>query len=397
MDKEDNILLEEYCYVRTKQKVSAPDVEKAWQRFEREHLTNKKVHKPLIRTLFYRYAAAVAVLLLLVIGGMGLWWTREGEQVVETCKTRKYIHEVMRQGDGLLVAFESTHAPQKILMGCDENSLRPIDRSISCKGVQADTVKAVFSCRAKAIMDIAMRTIITPRGKTYEVVLSDGSEVVLNADSKLVFPVNFEGNKERKVKLVGEAFFKVAKDSEHPFVVETPLLSTTVLGTEFDVRAYVDGSSKVTLLSGSVKVAKTGASLGKESVVLSPNQEVVLADNQSFDVLNLSDDAVRTVSWKEGLFVFRETPLLEAIKDIGRWYNVDVELTDNSLKTSTISLSMPRKVSLVDFVNSINLTNNLSAVLENGKIVICPKDASRRVNLFSLYDAHAVQADETIK
>lgn len=397
MDKEDNILLEEYCYVRTKQKVSAPDVEKAWQRFEREHLTNKKVHKPLIRTLFYRYAAAVAVLLLLVVGGMGLWWTREGEQVVETCKTRKYIHEVMHQGDGLLVAFESTHAPQKILMGCDENSLRPIDRSISCKGVQADTVKAVFSCRAKAIMDIAMRTIITPRGKIYEVVLSDGSEVVLNADSKLVFPVNFEGNKERKVKLVGEAFFKVAKDSEHPFVVETPLLSTTVLGTEFDVRAYVDGSSKVTLLSGSVKVAKTGASLGKESVVLSPNQEVVLADNQSFDVFNLSDDAARTVSWKEGLFVFRETPLLEAIKDIGRWYNVDVELTDNSLKASTISLSMSRKVSLADFVNSINLTNNLSAVLENGKIVICLKDASRRVNLFSLYDAHAVQADETIK
>lgn len=92
-------------------------------------------------------------------------------------------------------------------------------------------------------------------------------------------------------------------------------------------------------------------------------------------------------------FSFHSTPLLEAIGDIGRWYNVDVEITDNSLKESTISLSMPRNVSLEDFVNSINLTKNLSAVLENGKILICPKNASKSTKLFSLYDALAEKQD----
>ena len=390
MDKEDNMLLEEYNYIRTKQKVKAPDVEKAWQRFEREHLGEQKAHKTIRRSMFYRYAAAIAIFLLLTIGGVGLWWSNGGEQVVETYNTRKYIHQVMENGNGLLTAFESTRAPQKILMGSNEQTLKPIEHALSSKEVNADTLKAVFACRSKLILDIATRTIVTPRGKTYEVVLSDGSQVVLNADSKLTFPVNFEGKDERKIKLVGEAFFKVAKDTEHPFIVETPQVSTTVLGTEFDVKAYADGSTKVVLLNGSVKVNKIEKTTDKEAIVLTPGQEALLSSNtQILDVVNLGEDAARAIKWKDGIFAFQSTPLLDAIKDIGRWYNVDVEVTDQSLKTATISLNIPRKVSVEDFVNSINLTHNLSAALEKGKIVICPKSASQGIKLFSLYDAHA--------
>lgn len=392
MDKEDDMLLEEYSYIRTKQKVNAPDVEKAWQRFEREHLGEQKAHKAIRRKLFYRYAAAIAIFVILAIGSGCLWWSSGGEQVVETYNTRKYIHQVMKNGNGLLTAFESTHTSQKIMMGSNEQNLKPIEHAVSSKEVNADTLKAIFSYRGSMILDIATRTIVTPRGKTYEVVLSDGSHVVLNADSRLTFPVNFEGKDERKVKLVGEAFFKVAKDAEHPFIVETPQVSTTVLGTEFDVKAYADGAAKVVLLSGSVKVNKTGKATDKEAVVLTPGQEVLLSsDTQILDVTNLGEDAVRATKWKDGLFAFHSTPLLEAIKDIGRWYNVDVEVTDQSLKTSTISLNIPRKVSLEDFVNSINLTHNLSAALEKGKIVICPKSASQGIKLFSLYDPRAAK------
>lgn len=388
MDKEDNMLLEEYSYVRTKQKEEAPDVRKAWQRFECEHLQKQRLHKSIWHNLLYRYAAAIAVFLILAIGSTGLWWLKGGEQIVEKYKTRKYIHQV-QNGNGMLVAFESTTAPQKILMGCDEKPLKEIDKNFSCKCAKGDTVKAVFFCSAKQIMNIATRTIVTPRGKTYDVVLSDGSEVVLNADSKLIFPVSFEECKDRKVKLIGEAFFKVSKDSAHPFIVETPQLTTTVLGTEFDVKAYTDGSSRVTLLNGAVRISKVGAFSDKESTILSPGQEAVLIKNQFLEITNQGENAMLAVKWKDGFFSFHSTPLLEAIGDIGRWFNVDVELTDNSLKTSTISLSMPRNVSLEDFVNSINLTKNLSAVLEKGKILICPKSASQSVKLFSLYDALA--------
>lgn len=387
MDKEDNMLLEEYSYIRTMQKEKAPDIKEAWQRFERKHLGKQKAHRTIYRNLFYRYAAAIAVFLILALGGTGLWWLKGGEQIVEKYKTRKYIHQV-QNGNGMFVAFESTAAPQKIMMGCDGKPLKEVDKNFSCKEAKGDTAQAVFFCHANQILNIATRTIITPRGKIYNVVLSDGSEVVLNADSKLIFPVSFEGSKDRRVKLVGEAFFKVSKDSEHPFVVETPRLSTTVLGTEFDVRAYTDGYSRVTLLSGSVEISSD-----KESTVLVPGQEAILARNQYFDISNLGENVIRAIKWKEGFFSFHSTPLLEAIGDIGRWYNVDVEITDNSLKESTISLSMPRNVSLEDFVNSINLTKNLSAVLENGKILICPKNASKSTKLFSLYDALAEKQD----
>lgn len=390
MDKKDNLLLEEYRYVRTKQQVRTPDVKKAWQQFEHEHIMDRKA-KARHRIMFYRYAAAIAILLVLTMGAIGLWWTQGGEQVMETYNTRKYIHQVMEKGDGLLTTFESTRAPQKILMGCSGKPLKPIEHSISCNEASVDTAKAVFY--AQNILDIAEKTIVTPRGKTYKVVLSDGSLVVLNADSKLVFPVHFNGKSERKVKLVGEAFFQVTKDAEHPFIVETPQVSTTVLGTEFDVKAYADGSSKVTLLSGSVKVCKTGATADKGGLVLTPGQEMLLSsDTQAMEVLNLGENAKRAIKWKNGTFSFHSTPLLEAIKDMGRWYNVDVEISDNSLKTETITLEISRRISLEDFVNSINITHNLSAVLENGKIVICPKSASQGIKLCSLYPP--IQEDE---
>lgn len=396
MDKEDNLLLEEYCYIRTKQKVKEPDVKKAWQQFEDEHILKRKWKKPRKATMFYRYAAAIAALFIFTIGGIAIWWHSGGEQIVENNMTRKYIQQVEQQGNELLVAFESNHAPQQIMLGCNDNVPKPIKKSVTCKTIKADTTKAVVIVEAKKILDIATRTLITPRGKTYTILLSDGTEVVLNADSKLVFPTNFNGKKERKVKLLGEAFFKVAKDAKHPFIVETASIRTTVLGTEFNMKAYADESLKITLLSGSIKITKINPIKEKEeSVILIPNQEMTLADNHVLKVSSLGDKATHCVKWKEGFFSFHSTPLFDAIQDIGRWYNVNVEVTDDSLKKETITLTIPRHVSLEEFVNSINITKNLSAILQNGKIIICPKDARQSIKFFSLCEAHPIETEHT--
>ena len=82
---------------------------------------------------------------------------------------------------------------------------------------------------------------------------------------------------------------------------------------------------------------------------------------------------------------------MEAIQEMGRWYNVGVEISDNSLIKETITLEISRKVSLEDFVNSINLTHNLSAILDHGKIIICPKSASQGINCFTVYEAQNVR------
>lgn len=388
MDNEDKLLIQEYCYIRTKQEHKAPDVKKAWDQFEHEHIMKKQNLKAKRRVMLWRYAAAIAIILVMAMGGIGIWWAEGGKLVVENYNTRKYIEQREAKGKEKLVAFESTKGPQTILI-MDENCLNPTE-STTKKTEKADTLHHKVLAAA-GILDVAFRKVITPRGKTFEVTLSDGTQVTLNADSKFTYPANFLGKSERIVQLEGEAFFKVAKDAKHPFIVVTPSITTTVLGTKFVVKAYAEENPQVTLLSGSVKVNKTGAPSAK-SVILTPKQQLQLSsDTHTMDVLNVGDQAFLSLKWKDDIFSFNHTPLMEAIQEMGRWYNVGVEISDNSLIKETITLEISRKVSLEDFVNSINLTNNLSAILDQGKIIICPKSASQGINCFTIYEAQNVR------
>ena len=388
MDNEDKLLIQEYCYIRTKQEHKAPDVKKAWDQFEHEHIMKKQNLKAKRRVMLWRYAAAIAIILVMAMGGIGIWWAEGGKLVVENYNTRKYIEQREAKGKEKLVAFESTKGPQKILI-MDENCLNPTEGTTK-KTEKADTLHHKVLAAA-GILDVAFRKVITPRGKTFEVTLSDGTQVTLNADSKFTFPANFLGKPERIVQLEGEAFFKVAKDAKHPFIVVTPSITTTVLGTEFVVKAYAEDNPQVTLLSGSVKVSKTGAPSAK-SVILTPKQQLQLSsDTHTMDVLNVGDQAFLSLKWKDDIFSFNHTSLMEAIQEMGRWYNVGVEISDNSLIKETITLEISRKVSLEDFVNSINLTHNLSAILDDGKIIICPKSASQGINCFTIYEAQNVR------
>ena len=128
------------------------------------------------------------------------------------------------------------------------------------------------------------------------------------------------------------------------------------------------------------KIGATSA----QSVILTPKQQLHLtSDTHTMSVLNVGDQAFLSLKWKDDMFSFYHTPLMEAIQG--------VEISDNSLIKETITLEISRKVSLEDFVNSINLTNNLSAILDQGKIIICPKSASQGINCFTIYAAQDVR------
>jgi transmembrane sensor len=164
---------------------------------------------------------------------------------------------------------------------------------------------------------VAWNTISTPRGGQYNIKLADGSMVWLNSASSITFPTLFKGNR-REVQITGEVYFEVAKNAAKPFFVKSGGQTVQVLGTHFNVNAYADEPGiRTTLLEGSIRINTTS-----EARVLKPGQQVVVTGSSiAFErAPNLS----AATAWKDGLFVFDDTDLPQLMRQIARWYNVDI-------------------------------------------------------------------------
>ena len=180
---------------------------------------------------------------------------------------------------------------------------------------------------------VEMVTKHNPPGQKTKVYLSDGSTVFLNSDSKIEYPADFVAN--RQIFLEGEAFFTVNKDSLHPFMVVAKGISTTALGTSFNVSTFVeDERVKVTLISGQIKVNKVGT---VDHLVLNPGEESILSEQeQGFHKKQV--DVNKSILWVEGILTFENTPFHEVVKLLERWYGVDIEIrgkTSRSLCSGT--------------------------------------------------------------
>lgn len=163
---------------------------------------------------------------------------------------------------------------------------------------------------------ISYNTIATPRGGQYRLELSDGTRVWLNAASSLRYPVQF-GAAGREVELTGEAYFEVAKNAARPFRVKANGSEVVVLGTHFNVNAYADEpATRTTLLEGSVKVLAGG-----RSDLLVPGQQ---ADIKSGSIAVTNADTDKAIAWKEGYFQFGGSSLQEVMRQLMRWYDIDV-------------------------------------------------------------------------
>ncbi len=169
--------------------------------------------------------------------------------------------------------------------------------------------------------EILYNTITTPRGGQYQLILADGTKVWLNAASSLHFPTSFVG-KERKVTLTGEGYFEVAKNSAMPFKVDVAGKGEVeVLGTHFNVNAYADEANiKTTLLEGKVK-----ANFGQKSLELFPNQQSVFKNESNFLQLKKDVDVNKVTSWKNGLFDFEDDDITDIMRQLARWYNVQIQ------------------------------------------------------------------------
>lgn len=171
-------------------------------------------------------------------------------------------------------------------------------------------------------------------GEHAKIKLSDGTQIWLNAGSVLKYPKEFKGD-TREVYLSGEAFFDVAKDKKHPFIIHTNKMDTKVLGTSFNVQAYPDQTTQeVSVLTGKVNVKST---VTEENVYVTPGQKVVFK-SQDNKLQAFKDIPVNSISlWRQHIMVFEETPLPEVIATINRNYNVAIEVKNKNLNTLKIS------------------------------------------------------------
>jgi ferric-dicitrate binding protein FerR (iron transport regulator) len=176
-----------------------------------------------------------------------------------------------------------------------------------------------------------------PRGKLLHLSLSDGSQVWLNAETQFRCPEKF-GDDAREVYLEGEAFFEVTKDPSKPFRIHSGPLTTTVLGTSFNVKAYgAEDINEVAVITGKVSVAQTVDNKPSSEVTLQPGQKAVLTKSTAqLSKENFSDMSHYT-SWRDGKLIFEDTPVKEVIASLGRRYNIDIHLTSEALQDCRVT------------------------------------------------------------
>jgi transmembrane sensor len=205
----------------------------------------------------------------------------------------------------------------------------------------------------------AFHTISTPRSGQYTIILPDGSKVWLNAASSLRFPVAFSKTL-RQVELTGEGYFEVAK-SKVKFKVVTGQTAVEVLGTHFNVHAY-DQTHAVTLVEGSVKVSQ-----GSLNKIIKPGDQALLSPENDI-ILKSAVDIETFTAWKDGMFQFNNTDLKDIMREIERWYDVDVD--ESVLPAKKFNGSIPRNVKLSEVLAMIELTSNLKFKIQGRSVVM---------------------------
>lgn len=194
---------------------------------------------------------------------------------------------------------------------------------------------------------VQLLTASTPRGGTYRVELPDGTRVWLNAATTLRFPSAFAKTGNRTVELTGEAYFEVAKDKAHPFIVSTASQTVRVLGTHFNINAYQEELNvKTTLLEGAVSVTTNDKS---QSVKISPGKQAVLDPSGALTVGDV--DVESAVSWKNSQFMFDGETIQPIMRSIARWYNVDIRYVG--------------EITNEKFIGGVSRFDNVSKVLKS--------------------------------
>lgn len=209
----------------------------------------------------------------------------------------------------------------------------------------------------------SINTINIPRGGQYMVTLSDGTKVWLNSESSLTYPVAF-GGAQRKVILKGEAYFEVNKNEQKPFIAQTDHAEVYVLGTHFNINAYEDEKNeKVTLLEGSVRL-----SAGTDKALLRPGEQGIVELSRA-GIEKKKVNINQIMAWKAGYFVFRNNTIQDIMRQIGRWYDVEV-VYQGDIPKGTFGGTYSRNKDIHELLKGLELTGLVHFKIEGRKIIV---------------------------
>jgi transmembrane sensor len=213
--------------------------------------------------------------------------------------------------------------------------------------------------------EVTYNTITVPRGsQVVSLTLADGSKVWINAASSMRYPTSFFGN-ERIVEITGEAYFEVSHNAKMPFKVKKGDVEIQVLGTQFNVNAYDDENNmRITLVSGSVKVKSEN-----QSATIKPGDQAEISEPGKI-ALNQNVDVEEVIAWKNGLFVFNNTDLELIMRQIGRWYDVEVRYAGAPPKGKHYSGFVPRLVNVSRVLHMLESAGGVEFTIDGKKIMV---------------------------
>ena len=215
------------------------------------------------------------------------------------------------------------------------------------------------------IISLEYNTVEVPKGQRVSIILSDGTKVWLNAQSKLTYPSQFSQN-ERKVKLEGEGFFEVSHNPNKPFIVDGELLDVKVLGTKFDFKSYIDEEASVTLAEGKVEVSTYD---GENNITLKPSEQIVYSQETGI-TLNKNVDSELQKSWIKGETIFHNQPLSAICKDLERKFDVNIEIEDSELANQLFTCHFKESLNIQQVMNLLKATRELSYTVDECNITI---------------------------
>lgn len=334
------------------------EAEEVWQRIDQSLLQKAKV--VYMRKVRYWLTAAAVVLFI----GAGTWFfvnrqNAEKEVVVHNNTTDDIRpggnRAILTLADGSTIVLDSANTGAISTQGnVTVIKLNEGELSYQSSGKNAATAQMQYN------------TISTPRGGQYQLVLSDGTKVWLNAESSLRYPTAFSG-KERKVELTGEGYFEVAHNASKPFYVNAEGVDVKVLGTHFNVNSYTDEENiMVTLLEGSVRVSTAGA--GNSATVISPAQQASVNRASEKEIQVRTVDVEKVVAWKNGYFSFENAGIKTIMKNLARWYNIDV-IYKGTIPKVSFSGAIGRELTLNQVLEILDETR-IHHKLEGNKLII---------------------------
>ncbi|MEJ5055243.1 FecR family protein [Sphingobacterium sp. MYb382] len=306
-----------------------------------------------------RYAAVVVGFLTLATGALFVLRNKKGPQA-EFANGLPAVspgtdHALLTLADGSTISLSEVKQGE-IALESGVHIEKTDDGSIVYRGPDNQLAESTFN------------TIATPRGGQFQITLPDGSKAWLNASSTLSYPVRFAAA-ERRVKMTGEVYFEVAKQTKKnshervPFFVETEKQTIQVLGTQFNVNAYADEPAiRTTLVEGSVRIQGEG-NMG--SVLLKPGQQAVLTD--VFKVSTVATE--KEIAWKTGDFIFQGESLERILRELSRWYDVEVSCPEH-LRSMRFNGMVSRKKPLSTIIEIIQSTNKVQITLEGRRLIV---------------------------